>query len=69
MVVSPYDTELLRALVRLEGPEFLKSSCFGKVAECGHNIQLVTPSEYLKLQPLNQIVQPCASSWGNTRVL
>jgi len=62
MVVAPYDAELFGHWW-YEGPEFLdyfvrKTCCDQKLFE------LITPAEYLRQQPTNQVATPAASSWG-----
>ncbi len=62
IVVSPYDAELFGHWW-YEGPqwiEFLMRKMHGDQAM----IKAVTPSEYLKEYPTNQVTQPSASSWG-----
>jgi 1,4-alpha-glucan branching enzyme len=62
IVVAPYDAELFGHWW-YEGPEFLdyfvrKTCCDQKLFE------LITPEEYLRRQPTNQVATPAASSWG-----
>ncbi|HKI69306.1 MAG TPA: 1,4-alpha-glucan branching protein domain-containing protein, partial [Verrucomicrobiae bacterium] len=62
LIVSPYDAELFGHWW-YEGPEFLdyfvRKSFYDQ-----KTIKLITPTEYLHLQPTNQIATPGASSWG-----
>ena len=62
VVVAPYDGELFGHWW-YEGPEFLdfvvrKVCCDQKV------FGLITPEEYLRRHPTNQVATPAASSWG-----
>ena len=62
LILAPYDAELFGHWW-YEGPEFLdnfvrKSCCDQKIFE------LITPEEYLRRQPTNQIATPSPSSWG-----
>lgn len=62
LILSPYDAELFGHWW-YEGPEFLdffvRKACFDQ-KEFG----FLTPEEYLKRFPSNQVAQPSASSWG-----
>jgi 1,4-alpha-glucan branching enzyme len=63
MVVSPYDAELFGHWW-YEGPEFL--DYFVRKAVYDQKVfRLITPHEYLKQHPTQQIAQPSASSWGS----
>ncbi len=62
LVLSPYDAELFGHWW-YEGPEFL--NYFMRKAYFDQKVfTLVTPSEYLKKQPTQQVATPAASSWG-----
>jgi 1,4-alpha-glucan branching enzyme len=62
LVVSPYDAELLGHWW-YEGPEFL--DLFVRKAAYDQQVfTLITPSDYLRLHPSNQVATPAASSWG-----
>ena len=62
MVVAPYDAELFGHWW-YEGPEFL--DYFVRKACCDQKLfELITPEEYLRCQPTNQVATPAASSWG-----
>jgi 1,4-alpha-glucan branching enzyme len=62
LVLSPYDAELFGHWW-YEGPEFL--DYFVRKAYFDQKVfSLITPEEYLKEYPSNQIAQPGASSWG-----
>jgi 1,4-alpha-glucan branching enzyme len=62
MVVAPYDAELFGHWW-YEGPEFL--DYFVRKACCDQKLfELITPGEYLRRQPTNQVATPAASSWG-----
>jgi 1,4-alpha-glucan branching enzyme len=62
LVVSPYDAELFGHWW-FEGPEFLdffvRKACHDQKL-----FKLITPTEYLRLHPTNQVATPAASSWG-----
>ena len=62
LVLAPYDAELFGHWWH-EGPEFLdyfvRKACFDQ-----KTFSLITPGEYLRRQPTNQIARPSASSWG-----
>ncbi|MBI3322596.1 MAG: DUF1957 domain-containing protein [Candidatus Omnitrophica bacterium] len=62
LVVSPYDTELFGHWW-FEGPDWLEFLA-RKTHYDQQAFRFVTPSEYLAMQPRNQVVQPCLSSWG-----
>ena len=62
IVVAPYDAELFGHWW-YEGPDWLEC-LLRKTAREQAVFATVTPSEYLDEQPVNQLVQPCASSWG-----
>jgi 1,4-alpha-glucan branching enzyme len=62
LLISPYDAELFGHWW-YEGPEFL--DYFVRKAYYDQKIfQLVTPEDYLKEFPSNQVAKPSASSWG-----
>jgi 1,4-alpha-glucan branching enzyme len=63
MVVSPYDAELFGHWW-YEGPEFL-DYFVRKTVYDQKVIRLITPHEYLKQHPTQQIARPSASSWGS----
>lgn len=60
IIVSPYDAELFGHWW-YEGPIFLEY-VFRALAIS--NLKSITPSQYLKLYPLNQVVDVSMSSWG-----
>ena len=63
VVVSPYDAELFGHWW-FEGPEFL--DLFLRKAAYDQSVfEFATPSGYLADNDILQVVQPCASSWGN----
>lgn len=64
LVVSPYDAELFGHWW-FEGPQFLERVLRGLSVSKQRDVQLITPSEYLKIFPVNQVTQPSMSSWGN----
>ena len=62
LVLAPYDAELFGHWWH-EGPQFLDD--FVRKACCQQkSFSLLTPSDYLKRHPTNQIARPSASSWG-----
>ncbi len=62
IIVAPYDAELFGHWW-YEGPDWLEF-LFRKICFDQDNVSLVTPMEYLKLQPRNQVSVPSMSSWG-----
>lgn len=62
LVVSPYDAELFGHWW-YEGPEwldyFVRKTCYDQKV-----FRLITPEEYLRLHPTQQVATPSASSWG-----
>lgn len=63
IVVSPYDAELYGHWW-FEGPDFI-NFVLRKIACDQKEIETITPSEYLKANPKNQVIQPAFSSWGD----
>lgn len=63
VIVSPYDAELFGHWW-FEGPEFL-DLFLRKAAHDQTVFELTTPSAYLADHCVLEVVQPCASSWGN----
>ena len=63
LVLSPYDAELFGHWW-FEGPEFL-DMFLRKAAYDQQVFELTTPTQYLAENEILQVVQPCASSWGN----
>ena len=62
ILLAPYDAELFGHWW-YEGPEFLDSFVRKACAEQKH-FSLITPEEYLRRHPTQQVAQPAASSWG-----
>lgn len=62
IIVSPYDAELFGHWW-FEGPEWL-GYLIRKIFYDQRAIRLITPSEYLRENPVNQIATPTMSSWG-----
>lgn len=62
LFVSPYDAELFGHWW-FEGPEFLDQLA-RLICSRPDQLQLVTPGEYLRRHPTNQVATPAASSWG-----
>ncbi len=63
VIVAPYDAELYGHWW-FEGPWFLEY-LFRKTACDQQDVTTITPSAYLEQFPVGQIVQPCASTWGD----
>ncbi|MFA6600729.1 MAG: 1,4-alpha-glucan branching protein domain-containing protein [Candidatus Omnitrophota bacterium] len=62
LIVSPYDAELYGHWW-YEGPEFL-NFLVRKMAFDQKTVRLVTPMDYLRMYPINQVSTPSMSSWG-----
>jgi 1,4-alpha-glucan branching enzyme len=62
IIVAPYDAELFGHWW-FEGPEFLDALIRKTAAQ--DVIRLITPTDYLRQFPTQQVVQPSASSWGD----
>lgn len=62
LVISPYDAELFGHWW-YEGPEFL-DRFVRKAYHEQKTFELITPEQYLRRHPTNQIATPAASSWG-----
>ena len=62
LLVAPYDAELFGHWWH-EGPEFLDRVVRRASGE-GRTIDLITPTDYLRKHPTNQVAQPGASTWG-----
>ncbi len=63
LIVCPYDAELFGHWW-FEGPEWIESLIRLAAADPAH-IEMLTPSDYLKRHPENEIARPAFSSWGN----
>ncbi len=63
LIVAPYDAELYGHWW-FEGPWFIEY-LFRKIAGDRQELGVITPSAYLERFPVNQVVQPCASTWGD----
>ncbi|MGA1825681.1 MAG: 1,4-alpha-glucan branching protein domain-containing protein [bacterium] len=63
IIVAPFDAELFGHWW-YEGPDWL-NFLFRKIVFDQSVIKLSTPSEYLKEHPVNQIMVPSASTWGD----
>jgi 1,4-alpha-glucan branching enzyme len=63
VIVAPYDAELYGHWW-FEGPWFIEF-LLRKIACDQRDIATITPGAYLELFPANQVVQPCASTWGD----
>lgn len=62
IIVAPYDAELFGHWW-YEGPIWL-DYLFRKIFYDQKTVRLITPSEYLKENPRNQVITPSMSSWG-----
>ncbi|OQA56070.1 MAG: 1,4-alpha-glucan branching enzyme [Candidatus Omnitrophica bacterium ADurb.Bin277] len=62
IVVAPYDAELYGHWW-YEGPDFL-NFLIRKVAFDQNTVRLISPSDYFREYPVNQISTPSFSSWG-----
>jgi 1,4-alpha-glucan branching enzyme len=62
IVVSPYDAELFGHWW-FEGIFWLEF-LIRKIDKEQNTIKLITPSQYLKIYPKNQVINPAPSSWG-----
>jgi 1,4-alpha-glucan branching enzyme len=62
LIISPYDAELFGHWW-YEGPEFL-DLFVRKAYHDQKTFELITPEQYLRRHPTNQIATPAASSWG-----
>lgn len=63
IIVAPYDAELFGHWW-FEGPQWLEYM-IRKIHFDQDTVELITPGRYLEKFPYNQVVRPCASSWGN----
>jgi 1,4-alpha-glucan branching enzyme len=62
IVVSPYDAELYGHWW-FEGPQFL-DDLFRQLHYDQDVVEPITPGDYLRRHPTNQVATPAASSWG-----
>ena len=62
LFVSPYDAELFGHWW-FEGPEFIDQLA-RRICRNDSGLSLITPGEYLRRHPTNQVATPAASSWG-----
>lgn len=62
IIIAPYDAELFGHWW-YEGPDFINALC--RELSKSDTVKMITPSDYLKKYPLNQISTPSMSSWGN----
>jgi 1,4-alpha-glucan branching enzyme len=62
IIVAPYDAELFGHWW-YEGPEFLYN-LIKKISHDQNTIELISPLDYLKEYPENQVCQPPMCSWG-----
>ncbi len=62
VIVSPYDAELFGHWW-FEGPQFIESAM--RAIHHSGELRAVSASQYLREHPMQQVVRPCASSWGD----
>ncbi|MBI4335763.1 MAG: DUF1957 domain-containing protein [Candidatus Omnitrophica bacterium] len=62
IILSPYDAELFGHWW-FEGPDWL-NFLIRKIRYDQDKVKLITPSDYLKIYPRNQVLTPSFSSWG-----
>jgi len=62
IIISPYDAELFGHWW-YEGVNWL-DFLIRKICYDQKTLKLITPFEYLKIYPKNQVIKPAASSWG-----
>ncbi|HAF17505.1 MAG TPA: DUF1957 domain-containing protein, partial [Peptococcaceae bacterium] len=62
VIVAPYDAELFGHWW-FEGPQWL-DFLIRKIRYDQNTVELITPGDYLKIYPCNQVSTPCESSWG-----
>ena len=62
IIVAPYDAELFGHWW-YEGPDFINQLC--REIYASDIVSMITPLEYLKKYPVNQVSTPCMSTWGN----
>jgi len=62
LIVAPYDAELFGHWW-YEGPEFL-DAVVRRACSAQKDLTLITPGEYLRRHPTNQVATPSPSSWG-----
>jgi 1,4-alpha-glucan branching enzyme len=62
LLMAPYDAELFGHWW-FEGPEFL-DQVFRMASGIAPDLKWITPTQYLRLHPSNQVAQPRTSSWG-----
>ena len=62
VIIAPYDAELFGHWW-FEGPQFLEF-LIKKIHFDQNTIALITPGDYLKVYPRNQVITPSFSSWG-----
>ncbi|MBI4667400.1 MAG: DUF1957 domain-containing protein [Nitrospinae bacterium] len=63
LIVAPYDAELFGHWW-FEGPEFL-NFVLRKCAMESDRLETITPYDYIRIFPANQMAAPSASSWGH----
>lgn len=63
IIVAPYDAELYGHWW-YEGPMWI-DFLVRKITYDQTDVAMITPSDYLKEYPVNQMARPCPSSWGD----
>ena len=63
IIVAPFDTELFGHWW-FEGPDFLKH-LLRKIYRFSSLVETITPYNYLKKYPVNQLSNPAVSTWGD----
>ncbi len=63
IIVAPFDTELFGHWW-FEGPDFIES-LLRKIDKYSDKIETITPFNYLKKYPTNQLSLPAPSTWGD----
>jgi 1,4-alpha-glucan branching enzyme len=66
IIIAPFDAELFGHWW-FEGPIFLEQFIRRRAKES--DLRLTTPSEYLAAHPTQQIIEPAASTWGESGYL
>jgi len=61
IITAPYDAELFGHWCLKDRSGLILSQ---KIFEDQDTVTMITPSEYLKEYPTNQVVRPSLSSWG-----
>ena len=62
LITAPYDAELFGHWWH-EGPQFL-DALVREALDGGMDLSFITPTDYLRRHPTNQVVRPASSTWG-----